>query len=478
MSLDSAEDAIELANHYGVADGYPLSAGQEFVLRAALGTRRNRTWAASRVGHFAGRQGGGKSDTIVARELAGLELFGEQLIIHTAHEFPTANESFMALAGIYENWDDLRARVRQVYYGNGTQGIVLQRSRTDRTIAGRILYKARTGGSVRGFRKAALVVYDEAQHLVREHVAASGPAKLSSPNSQSWYAGSGGWSSSAQAWAMRRQALQAKPGRLAYCEFTAERPVLVDGRVAQGPVLDVRDRTGWADANCGLGRWVLEEAMEDLLGELGDDLFARECLCIWEPEPGESGSVFAAGVWQSMVDEQSRVDSRRCFGLDVSPDWTWATFGVAGRRADGLVHVEAFDRRPGTGWVVARAVELYRKWRTPIRVVQGSMAAAFTQPMLEAGARVVEVSSKDYAAAVIRFVDAGNNDGLRHLGGSHLDSALKGAVLQSMGETAVWGRRLSKSDVTPLAAVTIAMGGIPTGKAPSRPMLVTSGYGK
>ena len=102
-SLDAAEEAIELADRYGVCDGFPLSESQRSTLRGAgWASVRDGSWAASVVADFKPRQGGGKSDTIAARELAGLILFGERLIIHTAHEFPTANESFLRLVAVFD----------------------------------------------------------------------------------------------------------------------------------------------------------------------------------------------------------------------------------------------------------------------------------------------------------------------------------------------------------------------------------------
>src|SRR5688500_4385351 len=125
VSLAAAEEAIELADAYGVCDGNPLAESQKITLRGALGERADGSWAASRVADFGPRQGTGKSDKIAARELAGLLLFGERLIIHTAHEFPTANESFLRMAAVFEAHDDLRKLVARVRYANGEQGIEL-----------------------------------------------------------------------------------------------------------------------------------------------------------------------------------------------------------------------------------------------------------------------------------------------------------------------------------------------------------------
>ena len=95
-SLAAAEEAIELANAYGVADGHPLDDAQQFTLRAGLGERADGSWAAATVADFEPRQNG-KNDTCNARELYGLIGVGERLIIHTAHEFPTANEVVSAV---------------------------------------------------------------------------------------------------------------------------------------------------------------------------------------------------------------------------------------------------------------------------------------------------------------------------------------------------------------------------------------------
>jgi hypothetical protein len=123
VSLAAAEDAIELADAYGVCDGYPLAESQKLTLRNGGGERADGLWAATRIADFGPRQGTGKNDKIAAWELAHLLLFGTELILHTAHEFPTANESFLRLVAVFENWDDLRAKVARIRYANGEQGI-------------------------------------------------------------------------------------------------------------------------------------------------------------------------------------------------------------------------------------------------------------------------------------------------------------------------------------------------------------------
>jgi len=452
VSLAAAEDAIELADAYGVCDGFPLSESQKITLRNGLGERADGSWAATRIADFGPRQGTGKNDKIAARELAGLLLFGEQLIIHTAHEFPTANESFLRLVAVFENWDDLRKKVARIRYANGEQGIELLSGQ-------RLKYRARTGGSGRGFAKADLVVYDEAQHLAREHVAASGPAKMANPNSQTWYAGSGGLASSHVAWSIRRQAILGDGGRLAYTEMTGEQIAVVDGRiVATTP--DPSDREVWYRCIPGLGRWVTEEAVEALQDEL-KDLFPREILCVWEPEPGSDASVFPAGVWELVCSDIPQPDGAVVFAVDVNPERTSAALAVASGRVCGLV-----DARPGVGWVVDEAIRVAKAHNAPV-VVPATGAAASLIPDLErAGVEVVPLPLKSMVAACGEFYDAVVEAKIAVKRNSVLDAAVASATKRVSGDAWIWDRRAG--DVCALVAVTCAAYAAQNGDGPSK----------
>lgn len=447
VSLAAAEEAIELADRYGVAGGFPLDESQRFTLRVALGERADGTWAASTVADFEPRQNG-KNDTCAARELAGLLLFDEQLIIHTAHEFPTANESFLRLVAVFENWDDLRRKVARIRYANGEQGIELLSGQ-------RLKYRARTGGSGRGFAMADLVVYDEAQHLKAEHVAASGPARLANPNSQAWYMGSGGLETSSNAWRLRRRALAGGGGRLAYVEHTAEQVSLVgDEVVSVRP--EVLDRDAWALANSAYGRRITDEALFSLFEEMGPDLFGRECLCLWDPELGTEGSVIPALAWSACFDPNSEPVGPLSFALDVSPDRSSASIAVASGSGPDGTHVEVVDRRRGTGWLGERAVELQGRWGGKLAVAKGSPAWSLQEELEAARVALLPVSTEQHAQACGDLYDAIVGRQLRHIGQDELNAAVAGADRRFSGDAWLWSRRTSNVDISPLVAVTLA----------------------
>ena len=442
VSHAAADEAIELADAYGICDGNPLAESQKITLRAGLGERADGSWAATRIADFGPRQGTGKNDKIAARELAGLILFGERLIIHTAHEFPTANESFLRLVAIFENYDDLRKKVARIRYANGEQGIELLSGQ-------RLKYRARTGGSGRGFAKADLIVYDEAQHLGREHVAASGPAKLANPNSQTWYAGSGGLSTSAVAWGLRRDAILGTGGRLAYTEMTAEKLSIV-GREIVSTAPDPLDRDVWYGCIPGLGRWVTEEGVEALYDELGPDLFPREILCVWDPEPNRGDDrIIPAGLWEACADPNATSTDHRIYAIDASPDLRSACIAVSDGRT-GVV----LEHHQGAAWLPAKLVEL---GVDRVRLDPRGPVGALLTDLAELGIAWDTISPSEHAQACGALLGAVlNGDSFRHLGQPVLDAAVRGATRRPYGDAWVWNRRTAADDISPLVAVTIA----------------------
>ncbi len=437
VNLQAAEDAIDLASMAGL----DLDPWQADVLAGAMGVRPDGRWAAFEVGVVVPRQNG-KGSILEARQLAGLfsRERPERLQVHSAHEFKTCYEHFRRVKDMVEGTDLFRKQVKIIRTGAGDQAIELRNGN-------RIRFIARSRSSGRGF--AGDVVYlDEAFLLSDQAMGALLPTLSARPNPQIWYTSSAPHRDSEVLHRIRDRGRAGGDGRLFYAEWACDADA------------DPASRDGWYQANPALGIRISEDFIEAELGALSATEFARERLGIPEnPETVES--VIPLDVWAGLFDKDSRLESHRQFALDVSPDRRWATFGVAGRRHDGRLHVETAHREPGTKWVLDRAVELWDRWRTAIRIDKTSPAASFIVPLRERAVEVVEVSTAEHAQACGQFIDAAINDGLRHLGQVSLDSALRGAVLRASGDAELWGRRSSKVDITPLVAVTLALGGVP-----------------
>ena len=183
----AGDDAIDLA----AVAGLILDEWQEYVLRGSLGERVNGAWKATDVGVIVARQNG-KGSILEARELAGLFLFGEKTILHTAHLFGTAVEHQQRLEHLIRNSElveymlgykgDPQATMSGIKTGNSGMSFETQNGN-------RLLFKARSRGSMRGYT-ANLVVFDEAYDLPRSVVSAMLPtlaSKSMHSSTQVWY---------------------------------------------------------------------------------------------------------------------------------------------------------------------------------------------------------------------------------------------------------------------------------------------------
>jgi len=171
----AGQEAIDLA----ASAGLWLDPWQQDVLHGALGERADRRWAASRVGLIVPRQNG-KNAILEARELAGIYLFGERLITHTAHRVDTSLEHFERMKALIEETPHLDAELDDVSEANGKEGLVFTGGR-------RLNFKARSKGSGRGFT-GDCVVLDEAYYLY--DLGGLIPTMSARPNPQLWYTSS------------------------------------------------------------------------------------------------------------------------------------------------------------------------------------------------------------------------------------------------------------------------------------------------
>ena len=169
------------------------------------------------------------------------------------------------------------------------------------------------------------------------------------------------------------------------------------------------------------------------------------------------------GSWDSLTEAESTpLPEGVRWALDVAHDRSWATIGLAGKRADGLVHVEITTAQSGTGWVAARAKQIQDKLGgTPLTVGLSSPAGSLIADLIGAGVVVDEMTPGDQARAFLSFVDAtkGEAPKIRHRGEPALRRAVKGARTKpsaDAGETLT--RRGSVGDVSPFSAAFMAFG--------------------
>ena len=432
------EDAIDLAAKAGLK----LDGWQQYVLRHALAMRGGK-WAAFEVVLIVSRQNG-KGSIIEALELAALFLFEDvKLILHSAHKFDTAADAFRRILWLIEQNPDFACEVAKVIRSHGSESIELKNGK-------RLRFIARSSGAGRGFA-ADLVILDEAFNIGDDAMASMLPTLSTRPNPQVWYTSTAGMETSVQLGRVRERGLNGADPSLAFFEWSV------------GEVYDPADRDCWALANPGMGIRITEDYIELERAALTPEDFARERLGVgmYPTDLADAWQVISKAAWAACADGRSVPEDPVAFCADAMPGGSHAAIGMAGVRADGLVHVEVVDHKPGTAWVVPRLVELSAKHGPCAVVVDPSGQLGQLIGEIEAaGIEVLQPTARDAAAACGQFYEAVTDSRvLRHRGDPSLAVALGGACTRPLSDAWAWDRKKPVTDICPLVAVTLALWG-------------------
>lgn len=431
-------DAVDLA----ALAGLHLDPWQELVLDAALSQRADGQWAAMEVAMVVPRQNG-KGSVLEALELAGLFLLNEDLILHSAHEFKTAQEAFRRIRALVENTRELDRLVARVRTANGEEAIELKSG-------ARLRFMARSAGSGRGF-SGDRIILDEAYRLSPAMMAALFPTLSARPNPQVIYATSSPPEVdefSEQVRNLKKRAESNDPGRLVWVEWS--NPVNVDPD----------DRAAWAAANPAMGYRIDPEFIAVERSTMPHEAFMVERLGVWKAQ--SLSAKIPLHAWEAVQVDESPEPERVCFGVDIPPDRGSVSIAVCSPSEDRFVF-ELADRRPGTEWAVARCIELGDRYAGSVFVVDAAGPASGLVPDLEqAGVRVVATNSREYAGACGRLFDAVVNAQAFHTGQPELTAAVMGAATRRLGDAWAWSRSSSQVDIAPLVAATLALWGSAT----------------
>lgn len=460
-STSAGREAVDLAATAGLV----LDPWQEYLLMHGLGEREDGRWAAFECGIIVSRQNG-KGGVFEARCLAGLFLFDEKLILYSAHEFKTAQEMFLRMQALVENTDSFRRRVKRIRTSHGDEGIELLDGR-------RLRFVARSTGSGRGF-SGDVNIMDEAFNLPATSVDALMPTMSARPNPQLWYGSSAADKTIAPcehlARVRERGIAGGDPG-LFYAEWSIDPHTEHCSRDETGAVActdhdDPDDPAAWAKANPALGIRISAEHVARERASMGDKGFLRERLGVgdWPVLAAAQWAVISEPRWRALADPGSEMVSRVAFALHAAPDRGWAAIAVAGRRADGRLHLEGVEYRPGTRWVAERAAQLVQRWDPAAFVVDaGGPAGPLIADLEAAGVEVTRLTVRDIGHAVGQLLEAAapevGEPTLRVMPHPALDAAVAGAATRKLGDAKAWDARAAAVDICLLVAGTYALWG-------------------
>lgn len=434
----AGEDAADLA----AAAGLQLDPWQKYVLEVALGERTDGRWSAFEICLLVPRQNG-KGAVIEALELAHLFLFGARVILHSAHQFKTAKDGYRRIRDLVRGTPDLHEQVANYRSSNEETGIEL-------VDGARLSFVARSGGSGRGM-SGDLIVFDEAFNLSGDLVADMIPTLSARPNPQVWYTSSAGMPDSETLARVRERGIAGEK-RLTLFDWSADDDAELD------------DQEAWKQANPGLGIRLDPEFIQLVeRATMGDVEFARERLGIWH-DP-RRGSVISEAEWERCSDEHSEALDPVVLAVDVTPDRAMSSLAIAGKRTDGLAHVEVIANRRGTDWVVSAIQEVVSRFDVSTVVVdKGGPAGSLVPELMDSGTPLTVTTSSELAAACGAFYDAVMARQLRHKPSLVLSTALAAAKKRSLMEAWAWARKDSAVDISPLVAVTLAHHGLAVAK--------------
>jgi Phage Terminase len=279
------------------------------------------------------------------------------------------------------------------------------------------------------------------------------PTMITRPQPQLWVVSTAGTASSTWLRSKVDVGRAAPQGRrTAYFEWSAD------------PESDPSDPAVWRTCMPALGYTITEDTIQAEYDRLDRDAFLRSYLNLWPDEmPAAEWLVITEAEWEACLDPRSQPVGRIALALDVTPDRAWASIAAAGRRADGLLHVELVEHRAGTAWVVERLTAMVGTWSPYCLVVDAGSAAGSLIPELEAASVVVtKPTVREVAGAAGALFDATRPEtlGVRHLGQIPLTRAVAGAIQRPLADAWTWNRRGSTVVISPLVACSLASWGL------------------
>ena len=399
-----------------------------------------------------------------------------RVVTWSAHEFPTAQETFRHFDELIETHDFLRRRVLKVSRGNGEEEIVFRVAGAKMTR--RLLFRARTKTGTRGLT-GDVVVLDEGFALQPAHMGSLLPTLSTRRRAQVFYGSSAGLETSGVLRGVRDRGRAGGPGAPAYVEFCAPREACEIDLCAHDPgtrgcALDREDL--WLLANPALDRRISREYIAAERLALPPEEFARERLGWWDDPAGDAP--ISLEMWSAAADPTSVSAGRPAFGVDASPRLKSTAIIAATWRTDGRRHLEVVEYRSGTGWVLARLKELRKSTRGKIVIARGSPAFALVPDLMAARVPLELLSDAELAQGCSNLeadLRAERPD-VVHTGDPIFERAVQGASSRAHGDGGwLWVRKTSAADICPIVGATVADIGLRKLVKPARDLMNTFG---
>lgn len=348
---------VELAAMCGVeletVDGFTWQSNAAAV---ALEVDDKDRWVHRVVVVVVSRQAG-KTELMKFRILAGLYVFGDGLVVHTAQDRDLPRQTFEELVAMIRSDPWLSSKVAGkggIRTANGQERIRLLDGSTYR------IFAPREGKPVRG-RSAGLLCFDEAREQTDRRLwTAALYTVRAHPNPQIWVVSNAGDDTSIVLNDLRDRGRVAAEdphadARICYLEWSAKDDRPLD------------DRAGWVEAMPGLGYLTDEDTVLDELRADDEAGFRTEALCQWVA--GSMRHAVPVTAWDDCAGEMPILEPGHpvWFGVELDP---WRESGALAAVAwhGGRLVSQILERwdSPTEAAMAERIVEWANEWRPEV----------------------------------------------------------------------------------------------------------------
>lgn len=455
------EDAAMLMAAYSCA----LDPWQRLVLDCWLSTDENGEFTTTSAGLSVPRQNG-KNVCLEAREFFGLAIRGEK-ILHTAHQVRTSKKSFRRLAAIFtdKSHPEIVDLVKNIRYTNGEEAIELMNG-------GSIEYSSRSRQAARGIDGISLVVYDEAQELTEDQVAAI-MATLSASatgSRQIIYTGTPPYPGCpGDVFRKRRLVCTTDPGpHDAWHEWSIEAKGVGD--------IKAESVTLWYMTNPALGLRLTEDFTREELRTESADSFARERLGWWSPVFERlTEHAISEKAWDACSSDQPKPEGKTAYGVKFAVDGSEVCLCGAVIPDEGPARVSLIERRPtghGTQWLADWLNERAR--RACVVVIDGRNGADVLVDKIagtwKAKGSVKRPTAREVIAAVSTLTNAVDEKSVTWYS---KQPALRESAVNATKRPLAGGWAFGGEASAPIEAAALALWGAKTSKRnPARTMRI------
>lgn len=198
-----------------------------------------------------------------------------------------------------------------------------------------------------------------------------------------------------------------------------------------------------------LGRTIRQEVVDHARQTMLDSEFRRAYMNL----PSYSDErVIPADGWRAVCGDHTP-DGDLVLAIDATPDLSSASLVAVDRH----LRAELVDHRPGTGWLLARTVDVASRFGAPVVVDTRGPVGDLIEDLEAAEVDVVAYDTRQYAYACAGFYRSVVDGTVAVRSHEALTEAVDGARKRQVGDAWVWARKGIDVDISPLVALTLAL---------------------